>query len=224
MHADLGFVVDADPTDRMLDPALGAGALLDMGIYPLTFAHLVLGEPARAARRRRTCRTAGIDLDVAIAGRYAGGALGHDDRVDDLLVARAPPRSPPTSAASTSRATSTTRRTSRWTSTPTPTAERRCAIEGAEPVIGRGYGNEIARGAPLPARRAAREPAGAARRRPSTLMRQMDEIRRPGRRPLRAADGRLRRACRTPSALGSSACHPAPPTSSSSPTGCPSTG
>ena len=40
VRADLGFVVDKPPTDRLLDPALGGGALLDMGIYPLTFAHL----------------------------------------------------------------------------------------------------------------------------------------------------------------------------------------
>ena len=45
VHADLGFPVQTDPTDRLLDPALGGGALLDMGIYPLTLAHLVLGEP-----------------------------------------------------------------------------------------------------------------------------------------------------------------------------------
>ncbi len=29
VHADIGFVVDADPADRMLDPTLGGGALLD---------------------------------------------------------------------------------------------------------------------------------------------------------------------------------------------------
>ena len=48
VHADLGFVVPADASDRMLDPALGAGALLDMGIYPLTFARLMLGPYAAA--------------------------------------------------------------------------------------------------------------------------------------------------------------------------------
>ena len=73
MHADIGFVVDADPTDRLLDPALGAGALLDMGIYPLTFAHLVLGEPERLTAVANLSET-GIDLDISIAGLYPGGA------------------------------------------------------------------------------------------------------------------------------------------------------
>ena len=49
VRADLGFVVDKPPTDRLLDRALGGGALLDMGIYPLTFAHLFLGEPSSVA-------------------------------------------------------------------------------------------------------------------------------------------------------------------------------
>ena len=73
VHADLGMVVETDPTDRLLDPALGAGALLDMGIYPLTLAHLVLGEPERLAATANLSAS-GIDLDVAIAGLYPGGA------------------------------------------------------------------------------------------------------------------------------------------------------
>ena len=32
VRADLGFVVDRPPTNRLLDPALGGGVLLDMGI------------------------------------------------------------------------------------------------------------------------------------------------------------------------------------------------
>jgi len=74
LHAELGFVVDADPGDRMLDPALGAGALLDMGVYPLTLAHLLLGE-AEELTAVADLSDRGIDLDVSVTGRYPGGAL-----------------------------------------------------------------------------------------------------------------------------------------------------
>jgi predicted dehydrogenase len=74
VHADLGFVVGADATARMWDPALGAGALLDMGIYPLTFARLMLG-PFAAVVAAGTLADSGIDLDVAIAARHASGAV-----------------------------------------------------------------------------------------------------------------------------------------------------
>ncbi len=52
----------------MWDPALGAGALLDMGIYPLTFARLMLGPSDRLAAVGDLDEN-GIDLDVAVAGR-----------------------------------------------------------------------------------------------------------------------------------------------------------
>jgi predicted dehydrogenase len=74
LHAELGFVVDAVPTDRLLDVALGAGALLDMGIYPLTFAHLLLGE-AEQLTATAVRSESGVDLDIAVAGRYPGGAV-----------------------------------------------------------------------------------------------------------------------------------------------------
>lgn len=74
VRADLGFIVDRPPTDRILDPALGGGALLDMGIYPLTFAHLVLGEPEDVVAVA-SLSDQGVDLDVAVSGLYAGGAV-----------------------------------------------------------------------------------------------------------------------------------------------------
>jgi len=74
VRADLGFVVDRAVTDRLLDPALGGGALLDMGVYPLTFASLFLGEPSRISSVA-TLSSAGVDLDVAVALGYDSGAV-----------------------------------------------------------------------------------------------------------------------------------------------------
>jgi predicted dehydrogenase len=74
LHAELGFVVDTLPSDRLLDVAMGAGALLDMGIYPLTFAHLLLGEAEQLTATAVLSET-GIDLDIAVAGRYPGGTV-----------------------------------------------------------------------------------------------------------------------------------------------------
>lgn len=74
VHADLGFVVPETASARMVDPALGAGALLDMGIYPLTFARLMLGPVAQVAATADLAAS-GIDLDVAIAARHESGAV-----------------------------------------------------------------------------------------------------------------------------------------------------
>lgn len=72
--ADFGFVPDLPPTDRVFDPALGASALLDIGIYPLTFASLFLGEPERIVSTG-TLSDRGIDLACTSALGYADGAV-----------------------------------------------------------------------------------------------------------------------------------------------------
>lgn len=73
LHAELGFVVGDGATGRLVDKALGASALLDMGIYPLTFAHLLFG-PALEARALASI-TSGFDRDIAMVGRYPGDVL-----------------------------------------------------------------------------------------------------------------------------------------------------
>jgi len=142
LRAELGFRVDAPPEDRMFDPALGGGALLDMGIYPLTFAHLMLGEAEQLTAQAALAPT-GIDLDVAIAGRYPGGALA-------ALTASM------TSWSSRSAAIATDRgrvevpfgfhhpRYATFTEHSAQGPAHPQRIEGHEPVIGQGYGNEIA--------------------------------------------------------------------------------
>ena len=74
VRADLGWRVEVPPTDRLLDPALGGGALLDMGVYVLTFAQLFLGEPS-TVRAAASLSEAGVDLDVALALGYPTGAV-----------------------------------------------------------------------------------------------------------------------------------------------------
>ncbi|GAB2451465.1 Gfo/Idh/MocA family oxidoreductase [Nocardioides hungaricus] len=146
LHAELGFRVDAPPEDRMLDPGLGASALLDMGIYPLTFAQLVLGEPEELHASGDLAR--GIDLDVAMVGRYAGGALAtmtasmtswssrRAEIATDLGRIELDDFHHPTRIAFTPYVQAP----GDWTYAPGDPVE----IAPAEPVIGQGYGNEIA--------------------------------------------------------------------------------
>jgi len=74
VRADLGFVVDKPVTDRLLAPELGGGALLDVGIYPLTFAHLFLGEPDSVAAAAALSEL-GVDLNIALSLAYRTGAV-----------------------------------------------------------------------------------------------------------------------------------------------------
>jgi predicted dehydrogenase len=45
IQADLGIVRDFDPSDRLFAPELGGGALLDLGVYTVSFAQMLLGAP-----------------------------------------------------------------------------------------------------------------------------------------------------------------------------------
>ncbi len=45
VHADFGLQGPFEATHRLRDPALGGGALLDLGVYPIHFADLILGAP-----------------------------------------------------------------------------------------------------------------------------------------------------------------------------------
>ncbi|MCY1142711.1 Gfo/Idh/MocA family oxidoreductase [Actinoplanes sp. Pm04-4] len=46
IHADFGLQGPFEAGHRLRDPKLGGGALLDLGVYPLNFAQLIMGAPA----------------------------------------------------------------------------------------------------------------------------------------------------------------------------------
>ena len=69
--ADFGFVAPDARAHRLWDPALGGGALLDAGVYPISFASSVLG-PVTVRSVTGTI-TGGVDSSAALALRGSHG-------------------------------------------------------------------------------------------------------------------------------------------------------
>ncbi|WP_426302073.1 Gfo/Idh/MocA family protein [Arthrobacter sp. R-11] len=61
-----------DPAHRLNDPALGGGALLDLGIYPISFAFDILGTPSRIHASASMTAT-GVDRQTAAVFDYPDG-------------------------------------------------------------------------------------------------------------------------------------------------------
>ena len=62
-----------DPEFRLFAPALGGGALLDLGIYPVSFAHMLLGTP-RAITAVSDPAFTGVDGQTSMILQFDGGA------------------------------------------------------------------------------------------------------------------------------------------------------
>ncbi|MFO7171027.1 MAG: Gfo/Idh/MocA family oxidoreductase [Chloroflexota bacterium] len=72
--SDFGFRTSFNPKGRLFDPALGGGALLDVGVYPVSLASMVLGEPERVSGLAHLGET-GVDEQSAAVLGYGGGRL-----------------------------------------------------------------------------------------------------------------------------------------------------
>ncbi|MFB2555213.1 Gfo/Idh/MocA family protein [Herbiconiux liangxiaofengii] len=70
--ADHNQKLPADPAHRIKNPALGGGALLDLAIYPVSFAIDVLGVPTRVLASA-TLGDTGVDQQTAIIFEHEGG-------------------------------------------------------------------------------------------------------------------------------------------------------
>ncbi len=75
IQADFSIAPDYRPEDRLWNPELAGGALLDLGIYPIAFGSMLLGEPD-LVRALSTAAPTGVDASTAVIARYPGGAVG----------------------------------------------------------------------------------------------------------------------------------------------------
>ncbi len=71
---DFGFVPQPPIASRILDPALGGGTLLDIGIYNVFFALTFLGKPDEIEATMTPAST-GVDEQCAILFKYKSGAM-----------------------------------------------------------------------------------------------------------------------------------------------------
>lgn len=72
--ANFGFIPEPPVPDRLFNPALGGGTILDIGIYNIFMALSVLGRPDEIT----ACMTPseqGIDRQCAVTFRYRDGAM-----------------------------------------------------------------------------------------------------------------------------------------------------
>ncbi|TFB73314.1 Gfo/Idh/MocA family oxidoreductase [Cryobacterium glaciale] len=73
-----------DPEHRLNALALGGGALLDLGVYPINFAHAVFGPPDTILASA-SFKATGADAQVATIFRYAGGQIATTFSASDTL-------------------------------------------------------------------------------------------------------------------------------------------
>jgi len=74
VESDFGFSFPFDPTHRLYDPAQAGGALLDAGVYPLSFVSSVLGAPTGVVAHGSLAPT-GVDERATMLLDYADPAV-----------------------------------------------------------------------------------------------------------------------------------------------------
>ncbi|GLY51994.1 Gfo/Idh/MocA family oxidoreductase [Lentzea sp. NBRC 102530] len=73
IRADFGFRHAFDANDRLWAKEAGGGSILDLGVYPVSLAHLLLGVPTEIHAHGSLAPT-GVDADAGILLGYEDGA------------------------------------------------------------------------------------------------------------------------------------------------------
>ena len=73
VQADHGQRLADRNIPRLVEPSLAGGALLDLGIYPVSFAHMILGNPEKITASA-VLTDKGVDAQTSMIFDYADGA------------------------------------------------------------------------------------------------------------------------------------------------------
>ena len=74
VNVDFGFTADAGPEHRLFNPELGGGALLDLGIYPLSMSSFFLGH-VEGVKAQAEMAATGVDLQTSFTLQHTGGGV-----------------------------------------------------------------------------------------------------------------------------------------------------
>lgn len=72
ISATFGYQATTDPARRWMNRDLGGGSLLDLGIYPLTLIHHLVGSPTSFEASAYLAST-GVDTDVNVTSQHRNG-------------------------------------------------------------------------------------------------------------------------------------------------------
>src|SRR5882762_279867 len=76
LHADFGFAAPYHPEGRVFNLTLGGGAQLDVGVYPMFLALLILGKPEKIQALSRRALT-GADETTSAQFYFRNGSIAH---------------------------------------------------------------------------------------------------------------------------------------------------
>ncbi|GIF24176.1 putative dehydrogenase [Actinoplanes tereljensis] len=74
IHADFGLQGPFEPEHRLRNPELGGGALLDLGVYPINLAHLIMGAPT-SVQAWAHLTPEGVDENTGVLLGWRPGAV-----------------------------------------------------------------------------------------------------------------------------------------------------
>ena len=76
INADFGFRGGMNPEGRLFDLSLGGGSLLDVGVYPVSFFNMIMGEPDSVQGMAHLGET-GIDEQAAFVMGHSRGMIAY---------------------------------------------------------------------------------------------------------------------------------------------------